>query len=382
MSSSGATPAAPSIAFQRPATRGRDQVAASESVSFPEVVWAHYLRLRELHDEHKLHGPAEDEYRAQLDGFVEQQGTIINAYWCTNEASAVAITEKQGDKVFGLRFMWRRRPNIRFHAATDWATRDASEISHALHTTETLAIRVSEVLSGTAERIAMQWLLSIGGYLLSVVDGHEKKANRQELTRAANRARAELAQVESYYDRAGEKTGRLVYFWGMLIGILMLALLAVPAAIAYEIFGNHALSSEAPKTFFVCYAMGAVGAIVSVMMRMAVKSGTGFIDYEVGRPSLRRVGSFRPIIGAVFGVVVYFALKSGIVQLTTGTKSPSIYFYATFAFIAGFSERKAMVILGGAERMLGGTDPPAAEEDPKPSSRRKGDNGQAAGGPT
>ncbi len=43
--------------------------------------------------------------------------------------------------------MWRSRPNIRFHAATDWATRDAQEIGHALHTTETLAIRVSEVLS-------------------------------------------------------------------------------------------------------------------------------------------------------------------------------------------------------------------------------------------
>ena len=170
MSSSGATPAAPSIAFQRPVARGRDQVAASESVAFPEVVWAHYLRQKELHDEHQLHGPAEDEFRSQLDRFVEEEGPIINAYWCTKEASAVAITEKQGDKLFGLKFMWRRRPNIRFHAATDWATRDAQEISHALHTTETLAIRVSEVLSGTAERIAMQWLLSIGGYLLSIVD--------------------------------------------------------------------------------------------------------------------------------------------------------------------------------------------------------------------
>ncbi len=381
MSSSGATPAAPSIAFQRPVARGRDQVAASESVAFPEVVWAHYLRQKELHDEHQLHGPAEDEFRSQLDRFVEEEGPIINAYWCTKEASAVAITEKEGDKVLGLRFMWRRRPNIRFHAATDWATRDAQEIGHALHTTETLAIRVSEVLSGTAERIAMQWLLSIGGYLLSIVDGQEKRTNRQEMTKAANRARAELAQVESYYDRAGEKTGRLVYFWGMLIGILMLALLAVPAAVAYEIFGNHSLSSEAPRTFFVCYVMGAVGAIVSVMMRMAAKGGAGFIDYEVGRPSLRRVGSFRPIIGAVFGVVVYFALKSGIIQLSTGTQPVSIYFYATFAFIAGFSERKAMVILGGAERMLGGGGPPA-DEEPQPSSRRKVENGNAAGGST
>ena len=180
MASSGATPAAPSIAL-RPHARERDVVSASESVAFPELVWAHYLRQRALRENGELHGPAEDEFREQLDRFSAEQGTIINAYWCTREASAVAITEKPGGKILGLGFMWRGRPNIRFHAATDWATRDAPEISHALHKTETLAIRVSEVLSGTSERIAMQWLLSIGGYLLSVVDGSEKKVNRQEL---------------------------------------------------------------------------------------------------------------------------------------------------------------------------------------------------------
>ena len=376
MASSGATPAAPSIAF-RPEALRREYARASESVAFPELVWAHYLRQRELHDEHQLHGPAEVEFRDQLERFVDENGTIINAYWCLHEASAVAITEKPGNRVLGL---WRRRPNIRFFAATDWATRDEPEIGHAMHTCETLGIRVSEVLSGTSERIAMQWILSIGGYLLSVVDTPDRKVSRQDATRAANRARAELAQVESYYDRAGEKTGRLVYFWGMLIGLVALALLAVPGAIVYAIFGDQPLTAEAPKTFFVCYGMGAVGAIVSVMMRMAAKNSAGFIDYEVGRPSLRRVGTFRPLIGAVFGVVVYFALKSQIIQLTTGSSPPSIYFYATFAFLAGFSERKAMVILGGAEKMLGGSEQ-APEDQPKPATGRKTDNGQAAGGP-
>ena len=380
MASSGATPAAQSIAL-RPPARERDAVSAPESVTFPELVWAHFLHQRALRENGELHGPAEDEFRRQLDRFTAEQGPIINAYWCTREASAVAITEQKGEKCLGLRFLWRGRPNIRFHAATDWATRDAPEISYALHQTETLAIRVSEVLSCTGERIAMQWLLSIGGSLLSAVDGTEKKVNRQELRKVANRSRAELKQVESYYDRAGEKTGRLVYFWGMLIGIFVLALLAIPGALLYEIFGTHSLSNEAPKTFFVCYGMGAVGAIVSVMMRMAAKSATGFVDYEVGRPSLRRVGSFRPIIGAVFGVVIYFALKSGLVQLSTGNGPVSIYFYATFAFIAGFSERKAMVILGGTQKMLGGADSPA-DDEPKETNRERAHNGQTAGGPT
>ena len=379
MASSGATPAAPPIAV-RPHARERDAVSASESVAFPELVWAHYLRQRALRENGELHGPAEDEFREQLDRFTAEQGPIINAYWCTREASAVAITEKPGGKILGLPFMWRGRPNIRFHAATDWATRDAPDISHVLHKTETLAIRVSEVLSGTSERIAMQWLLSIGGSLLSVVDGSEKKVNRQELAAAAKRSRAELAQVESYYDRAGEKTGRLVYFWGMLIGILVLLLVAIPGALIFRIFGSYSFDDPAVRDFFVCYALGAVGAIVSVMTRMAQKSGSGFIDYEVGRPSLRRVGSFRPIIGAVFGFVVFLALKSGLVQLQPGAESQSAYFYATLAFLAGFSERRAMVMLGGAEKMLGGSDGTGGD-DSGSSPRRRADNGQAAGGP-
>jgi hypothetical protein len=148
--------------------------------------------------------------------------------------------------------------------------------------------------------------------------------------------------------------------------------------LTYRLFGNY--SADSARTFFICYAMGAVGAIVSVMMRMASKTGAGFVVYEVGRPSLRRIGSFRPIIGAVFGVVVYFALKSDLITLKTSSGQTD-YFYATIAFIAGFSERRARILLGGAERMLGGGSGEDAPAEPQPTSRRKAHNGQTAGGP-
>ena len=82
MASSGTTPAAPSIAF-RPHARERDAVSASESVAFPELVWAHYLHQRALRENGELHGPAEDEFREQLERFSAEHGPIINAYWCT-----------------------------------------------------------------------------------------------------------------------------------------------------------------------------------------------------------------------------------------------------------------------------------------------------------
>ena len=50
-------------------------------------------------------------------------------------------------------------------------------------------------------------------------------------------------------------------------------------------------------------------------------------------------------------------LKSGLVAgCNPWAESQSAYFYAMLAFLAGFSERRAMVMLGGAEKMLGGSD--------------------------
>src|SRR6185312_4378906 len=131
MSSSGATPAASRLRIGA-RTRAREAVAASEAVSFPELVWAHFRYQRELHEHDVLHGPAEIEFRAQLERFAAEHGAITNAYWCMSDASAVAVTEKKGERVLGL--LWRRAPDIRFHSATDWATRDAPEVGHAIHT--------------------------------------------------------------------------------------------------------------------------------------------------------------------------------------------------------------------------------------------------------
>jgi hypothetical protein len=325
-------------------------------VAFPELVWAHHLYVHELHDQGLLHGPAGDEYHRLLASFSSQHGRLLNAYWCTSEASAVALTEAPGRRV--ARVLWRRLPEIRFHSATDWITREAADLGHVLHTGETLAIRASEVLSGTAERITMQWILSVAGYVLGVVDQAAGKPSAEQTTTAARRARDELAQIEAYYDRVGSKTGRLVYFAGMMAGLVWLGVLAAAGAGLYSLFGEFHRHDVGTQTFFICYGMGAVGAVVSVMVRMtSSKEGSFTVDYEVGRRAIRRVGSFRPVVGAIFAVVLYIALRGGLVQLKTPAGHQTTFFYATLAFLAGFSERRARFVLGNAERVLGSGDP-------------------------
>jgi hypothetical protein len=374
--SSTASPATRALPLRRLRHRARElDISAAESVSFPELVWAHYLHVQELHKNGGLHSPAEAEYREKLDRFVAEHGRILNAYWCTSEASGVALTEQPGSRVAG--FLWRRHSNIRLHSATDWVTRGAPDIGHGLHTCETLAIRVTEVLSGTSERIAMQWILSVAGYLLGIVDQANGKPAPAIATRAVRRARSELAEVETYYDRAGEKTGRLIYFWGMMLGLAALAALAVVGSAVYSIFGTFHVKDADTQLFFVCYTMGAVGALVSVMGRMAT-GGNFNIDYEVGRPALRRLGSFRPIIGAIFAIVLYFSLRGGLIQVQAGEGEHTGFFYGALAFAAGFSERRAKVITGGAARFLGEQE---EEGDPKsaPPAPKRGKAEAGAG---
>jgi hypothetical protein len=378
--SSPATRAAPAVPLRRLLVWARElDISAAESVSFPELVWAHYLHIQEIHEHGDLHGPAEVEYRDKLERFVKENGRILNAYWCTSEASGVALTEKPGTRVWGI--LWRRRPNIRLHSATDWVTKRAPDIGHGLHTCETLAIRVTEVLSGTSERIAMQWILSVAGYLLGVVDQGNGRPAQAVATKAVNRARSELAQVEHYYHRAGEKTGRLIYFWGMMLGLVALAALAVVGSEVYALFGAFELQDPDTQLFFVCYTMGAVGAVVSVMQRMAA-GGNFSIDYEVGRPALRRVGSFRPILGAIFAIVLYFSLRGGLIQVHAGDGDRTGFFYGALAFAAGFSERRAKIIMGGAERMLGGGGEEEGDSKgaPRPTKARRSEAGAGSTG--
>jgi hypothetical protein len=75
----------------------------------------------------------------------------------------------------------------------------------------------------------------------------------------------------------------------------------------------------------------------------------------------------RPFVGAAFAVLIYLLLKSGLVHFGGLTpEEQTIYFYSAVAFLAGFSERWARVIVGG---VIGGDDSNTPASDaPKKSA--------------
>lgn len=338
---------APEVAVEQAEVDEGWTSAQSGAVSFPDLVRAHYAWERASEPD----GALAARWHQALAAFQAEEGELRYAYWATRRPSAVALTMKK--RHWAIRFLADNDAVIRLHRVTDWVAKERG-IADLMHHADTLAIKVSEVLRGTTERIAMQWIYSVQSHLLGFVERTQGKANDAELKALVAAQEAELLEIEKYYARAGEKAARIVYFWGMMGGALADGALAALLLAGMWATGwvNHAHAFDL-ETFFVCYVAGGLGAIISVLMRMT--SDKFNVDYEVGRTTIRRLGSFRPFIGAVFGIALYFFVRSGIpnVKLPTG-RHEAFYYFAAFAFLAGFNERWTNVLFGKAEQTLSG----------------------------
>jgi hypothetical protein len=339
----------------------REQPSTSQAGAtlFPHVVWAHYQWERRLHADKIADPGLEHAYRSMLADFQREQGKVEQVYWSTQTASAVAMTVKLGPAPRGNPLHLRERDTVvRFHRVTDWVTRDAPLVADLLHECDLLASRVEQVLRGTSQRIAMRWILGIAMHLLGFLERDSPAADRaSEERRFVEAQRLKLAEVEAYYHRAASQAGRIVYASGMLVGLLFIVVLG---GVAARLLGTTDMSAAHRKLVLLCYAAGAIGALVSTMSRMGnPEAGKFNMDFELGRPLVRRLGIFRPVVGGVFGVALFFLLASGLLDLKPGSGLEP-YYYGIAAFLAGFSERFATGMLSGAEHRLVPGEPAAA----------------------
>ncbi|MDP1849904.1 MAG: hypothetical protein Q8K79_19115, partial [Solirubrobacteraceae bacterium] len=310
-------------------------------VTFPDLVrihfrWRQALRYdSDFSEEERTR--LDREYHEALAIFEDEHGQLVNAYWCADVESAVALTA--GKPNTG----WIRRVlsvSPRFHRVSDWATRDEPEIARALHHCDELAIRAGEVLRGRSRRIAIQLVMTSACHLLSLVDARGE--NPPQAHRAAVAAELrELAAVGRSYRESANGDAQLVYFAGMAVGIGALGLLYLAAG---SILDREGVDAE---TIVGCLVAGALGAVVSVIAR--VNSGSFALDEDIARGYTLFLGSLRPWIGSIFGLLIYFAVTSNFVQIfqvpEDGTKA--FYFFCVLAFGAGFSERWAQDTLTG-----------------------------------
>lgn len=330
---------------------------------FAELVWAHYRyerQRRRRRPEPELEALEED-YLAKLKEFQESVGELEHVYWSTKDASAVGMTvthEPPKARRGPLPSLLEHDERVQLHRLSDWVTGNAPRVADLLHECDLLAIRVGEVLRGTPERIAMRWLLGVQAHLLGFVERSRQLPDEATEKRLVKEQRAQLVAIERYYHRAASKAGRLVYVAGMLIGLIPVLLLSVLLGVLLWLTG---LWDREAELLLLSIGAGTIGALVSAISRMGTPERGKFnIDFELGRPILRRLGAYRPLLGAVVGVALYFLLASGIAQVSVSA-GKELYYYGFAAFLAGFSERFVNVMFGAAERRLAGTK--AADED-------------------
>jgi hypothetical protein len=217
------------------------------------------------------------------------------------------------------------------------------------------------VLRGKTQRIGLQLVMAAAAHLLSLVD-ERSRHDRSERKAVLKRSLAEVDAVRRYYHSAANGDAQIVYSFGMLAGVAVLVVTSLFIGGVLNVAGID------DAEFFGCMTAGALGAVVSVMAR--ISAGRLNLHYDVGRGDLVFLGAIRPLLGAIFGLAMYFAVISGILDLFAiesdqGTKR--LYFLLVISFLAGFSERWAKDVLHGIG-VGATTHRPAREPEPSEES--------------
>lgn len=155
----------------------------------------------------------------------------------------------------------------------------------------------------------------------------------------------EIEDVKRRFRESAERQALSDYARGMLFGIFGSAI------VSGILFGALALAG-APAFYGVAVPAGALGAAVSVLQRMT--KGKMRVEYQTRRHLLIVYGALRPVVGAIFGELVFGLFVAGLVPAVAVPTNHGtlIAWYAVFAFIGGFSERFAQDMLEGVTKVL------------------------------
>lgn len=311
----------------------RQRYRVHHVVTFAELAREHLLWRQALDgDDLNAQRQTKARFDEALACFETGHGRIVDSYWCSHKASAVALTERGG---------LVQRPRARrvaFHRATDWATHHGDDVSDQLHRCDDVATKAAGVLTGVRERICMELVMTSAKHLLSLVDQIENGSRRDAAAtkQAVKEEKKHLDHAERYYENAANGQAQMVYFLGMAVVTAALGVLSLAGSI----------SGLDEREFWGSLFAGAVGAVVSVIQR--INTGRFDTEYDVGRLYPLFLGGLRPLIGAVFGLGIYLAATSDLLEIVPASNDKRLPGLLVFAFVAGFSERWAKDTLAAA----------------------------------
>jgi hypothetical protein len=338
----------PIVRGAAPEHHGAAMLGQVGSLLFADLVQAHFAWERERDgDDTGRTARLRAGFEAKLAEFCSVEGGILGVYWCTLKPSAVMLTEGLQPR----RRRWLDERPLRLHRVTNWLMpRSAQKLVAVMRDSEDVALRAGEILRGTPRRMALRSAFELESELLAFLERTQGRPGEDEIEEFAADASSRIDKARAAYDSAADKSVRMVYVAGMFAGVALLVPVAVLAALGIQIFDALDLHSAAAQAFFACMAAGALGAVVSVLSRMGSPAKFG-LDPAVGRRPNFFLGLFRPFVGSIFGLALYFLLQSSLLQASTNNKFAT---YIVVAFLGGFSERFVKVMLHDAESAVGG----------------------------
>jgi hypothetical protein len=163
---------------------------------------------------------------------------------------------------------------------------------------------------------------------------------------------AQVKDVQDYVHHAADRQALGQYLLGMFAGVSFLGgvagLSGLAAALGTSIYATDIASGLSLKVMIGSLVAGALGAMLSVMLRMT--SGKLSVASDEGRFVTIALGAFRAVIGGLSAAVVYLFLRTGIISLVTNLSGQGDGFYWAIGVLAGFSERWVPEILSTTER--------------------------------
>jgi hypothetical protein len=278
--------------------------------------------------------------------FQEQRGTLQEIYFAKQIHAGAGVLRPNG--WFG-RLIQERSLCVRYDGSATASVQP--EFETAIWRARRMERKSLLLLGGRSRRVLLEMIYSIIVYMLSVLDAtvpakdaepdeEARKARDDRVDSAIKSARAELSRLDRFVDEAAKRASLRDYLLGIPVGMLACGLL-----IYYADGWTHPLAGKGLEELAdqarVCFACGAVGGVVSVMARITRRSALN-IDSAQGHGVTALAGAIRPLIGAIFGLALFVFVTGGLVPIDVPADQwKANLFFASVAFLAGFSERWA-----------------------------------------
>lgn len=291
-----------------------------------------------------------------LEAFVGRRGGVEDAYYCEHIPLAAALTD--------IDFAAQNRAGVQSGAGHEpWRSRVERASASAIHIEPLLGqpedlesnrllarcldlhYRALEFLSSKHRRVCMRRIFRVVVWMFGTLDqrAYERDDDIKLTEIEIKNLDRELDEAEAYWSGHAQRRAQVRYVPGMMLGLALVA-----AVLAMVVGLTGAAASDVPV---VALGAGALGAVVSVLLRLT--KGSLALERESGTLLLIWLGSVRPWIGAVFGILVWVLIEGNLLQLQLVTAGDQTELtYAGLAFLAGFSERVAQTVLSTGDASL------------------------------